>query len=202
MGVTPMADHAKKNILLIDGHPDAKSFGAAMAETYAQGARKAGYPVEKLRIRDLKFDPVLHYGYREPQALEPDLLDAQRAILRAGHVAITLPVWWGGVPGLFKGFIDRTFVGGFSHRFNKESNSPEGLLKGRSASVIYTQGAPKIYSRWIVGDPFWKMIRRATLSFCGFSPVRRMCFDKAKSGTAKDRECILEKVYALGGKGF
>jgi len=189
-------------ILVLNGHPDAMSLCAALAERYCAGARASGYEVMQINVRDLQFDPVLHAGYRVPQALEEDLCMAQEKIRQCDHLVIVTPLWWAGLPGLFKGFIDRTFVRGFSHAFNPVKKVPEKLLKGRSATVIYTQGAPFFYSFLFVGDAFWKMLRKAILEFAGFSPVRRFCFANIKPG--QDHAIYashLDRAYRLGVQG-
>lgn len=191
-----------RSILIIDAHPDGKSFCKLLADAYEQGARKAGYNVSRLNIRDLSFDVVLHYGYRQEQALEPDLLKAQVLIQQARHTVFVMPVWWGGLPSLFKGFLDRTFIRGFSHSFDPKKGLPLPLLKGRSASVLYTQGAPFLYSWLVTHDGFWKVMKHYILKFCGFSPVKRACFDKISLRSARSRENVLKSVERLGAKGF
>lgn len=191
-----------KKILVIDAHPDGESFCAHMVTKYCEGAAKAGHSVSKLSVRDLRFDPILHFGYRQRQELESDLVHAQKQIESCEHLVVVVPVWWGGLPGLFKGFIDRCFVTGFSHRFDPVKKRPVKLLLGRSATVIYTQGSPWWYSRFFLGDSFWKVVKRGVFSFAGFKPVRRKYYSTVKSGTDEQRKAILEDVYTLGSKGF
>jgi putative NADPH-quinone reductase len=190
-----------RKILVIDGHPDAESFCAALADRYVAGAMEAGHEVQRLKVRDLAFDPALHFGYRLPQALEPDLLEAQSLIRACDHLVIVTPLWWAGLPAPFKAFIDRTFIRGFSHAFNPAKRIPEKLLSGRSATVLYTQGSPFFYSWLIVGDAFWKMLKRGVLEFSGFSPVRRVCFDRIKNRTPEAYAKMLDRVSALGRQG-
>lgn len=190
----------KKEILVIDAHPDSESYCVAVSESYYEGAKQAGHSIKKLVIRDLVFDPILHYGYRKEMELEPDLLHAQSLIRDAGHIVIITPLWWGGLPGLVKGFIDRTFLRGFSHRFDPKKKMPDGLLKGKTARVIYTQGAPFLYSFLFTGDAFWNTLKSAILEFCGLSSVKRTCFDRVKSGTDEERKNFLEKIYTMGEK--
>ena len=96
-----------QRILVILGHPSTTSFCSALADTYSHSAKIAGHEVRVLRLGDLVFDPILHNGYSEIQPLEPDLLSAQSDILWATHLTFVFPIWWGGIPALLKGFIDR-----------------------------------------------------------------------------------------------
>src|SRR5256885_16433644 len=71
--------------------------------------------------------------YRQDQPLEPDLQRAQADILWASHLAWAYPTWWGGLPALLKGFIDRIFLPGFAFKYRKGSVLWDRLLAGRTA---------------------------------------------------------------------
>lgn len=158
------------SLLLIDGHPDPASLCAALASRYAQGAREAGVEVDLMSLRQLRFDPVLRFGLRGGQLLEPDLEQAQRRIERCGHLCLVTPLWWGSVPALLKGFFDRTLERGWAYRYS-ERGIPQALLKGRSARVLMTADSPGWYLRLLQGSPTERQLVRSTLKYCGFRPV-------------------------------
>ena len=137
-----------KKTLIINGHPDGESYCAALSEAYRTGAEAAGVPTEVINIRDLHFDPNLRYGYRQRTELEPDLLRAQELITWADHLVWVYPVWWGSVPALMKGFIDRVLLPGFA--FKKRANSVwwDKYLTGKTARLICTLDQPGWYYRW------------------------------------------------------
>ena len=148
------------SVLLIDGHPNPESLCSALAARYAQGARSAGASVDELALRELRFDPVLHLGYRGEQPLEPDLQQAQQRIRAASHVCLVTPLWWGSVPALLKGFFDRTLQRGWAYRY-KPNGMPEGLLAGRSARVLLTTDSPGWYLRLVQGSPTERQLVRS-----------------------------------------
>lgn len=189
-----------KKILIIDAHPDEKSLVAFLCQRY-EAAAKENHQVEKFAIRDLKFDPILHYGYREIQDLEADLLMAQDKIKNCEHLVIFVPNWWGSLPALAKGFLERTLIRGFSHRFNPEKKKAEQLLKGRTASVIYTQASPKFYTR-MIGDAFWKCLKNSILRYVGFSDVKRFYIPRAKKIDENRLANLLQKLDKMGKEGF
>jgi NAD(P)H dehydrogenase (quinone) len=135
-------------ILVMLGHPRADSLCAALAEAYAEGAREAGLPVQLLRLGELDFDPVLRTARAGDQPLEPALVAAQQALLQARHLAFAYPVWWGTMPALLKGFLDRVLVSGFAYRYRSGSPLWDRLLAGRSAELLVTMDAPPWYYRW------------------------------------------------------
>ena len=187
-----------RRVLVIDGHPDAGSYCAALAHAYVEGARAGGHEVRLLCVRDMRFDPVLHGGFTHPQTLEPDLVDARDAVRWCEHFVIVTPCWWWHVPALLKGFIDRVFLPGVGVEYLKRPPYIRKLLKGCSARVIYTQNSPQAVALLAREDLFWRNMRRAFLRHCGFRPVRRTLLANMQSANRKRRERWLRKVRELG----
>lgn len=187
-----------KRILILLGHPAADSLCAGLADAYADGARQAGHEVQLIKLAELRFDPVLHEGYKLIQPLEPDLLAAQQAILRAQHPVLVYPTWWGGMPALMKGFFDRTFLPGFAFKYRPGSPWWDKLLAGRSAQVIATMDTPPWYYRLIYGSPGHRQTVRTILRFCGVSPVRVTSIGRVKDTPPAWKERWLARMRELG----
>lgn len=186
-----------KNILVILGHPSNTSYSAALAEAYVQGAKTAGHTVRVLRLADLNFDPILHGSNPHHQPLEPDLLAAQTSIAWAQHIAWVFPVWWGTIPALLKGFLDRTLTSGWAYKFNKGSSLPVPLLTGRSAHLLVPLDTPPWYYRWVYRMPVIHQMKRTTLEFCGVRPVKTHMFGPVISATPAQRCAWLQQAHAL-----
>ena len=131
-----------RSIVVLLGHPDARSFCGALAERYTEAARDAGHSVHLFRLGELDFDPVLRQGYRLHQPLEPDLQRIADSIRAADHLVLVYPVWWGGMPALLKGLIDRIFLPGFAFRYREGFALWDKLLGQASAHVIQTLDTP------------------------------------------------------------
>lgn len=186
-----------KKILAVSGHPSEASLCAALHAAYVEGATAAGADVRSLELRTLSFNPVFN-GYRDPRPLEDDLKAAQELIAWCEHLVVTYPVWWGAVPGLLKGFVDRTFLPGFAFRYSETSPLPERLLKGRSGRLIMTMDAPVWYYRLVHRRASEAMMRYATLEFSGIKPVRVTRFGNVRGSTAEKRTAWLNKAAATG----
>ena len=61
----------------------------------------------------------MRFGYKQRLELEPDLLAAIDAIKACDHMVWVHPVWWGGLPALLKGFIDRMFLPSIMFDYNE-----------------------------------------------------------------------------------
>ena len=186
------------NVLVILGHGSNTSFSAAVADTYAKGAEAAGHNVRVLRLADLRFDALLHGSNPHHQALEPDLLAAQEDILWAQHIAWVFPVWWGGVPAVLKGFLDRAFTSGWAYKFTSGSSFPVPLLKGRTAHLLVTMDTPPWYYRWVYRMPAIHQMRKTTLAFCGIRPTKTFMLGPIIHSTEQQRGGWLQKAGNMG----
>jgi putative NADPH-quinone reductase len=184
--------------LIILGHPDRKSFSAALCDAYEKGAQEKGGDVERINLCDLKFDPILRYGYNRVQKLEPDLIEAQRLIKWANHIVFVFPIWWSAPPALLKGFIDRVFLPGFAFKYRENSSMWDKLLMGKSARLIITSDAPVAWLYFAYFHPAINMMKKATLEFCGISPVAITSFGSIKNTNELKRKILLDRAYREG----
>lgn len=187
-----------KKILLINGHPNKGSFNTAIANAYKEGVEGTDAQLRMITIAELDFDPNLRYGYRKRMELEPDLVQAQEAILWADHLVWVHPVWWGGLPALTKGFIDRVFLPGYAFKYRENSVFWDKLLKGRSAHIITTLDQPGWYYRLFFGRPSVNQLKRSALQFCGISPVKVSYIGIVKTADENKRKRWLDKVRKMG----
>lgn len=190
-----------KKILLILGHPSSDSFCGHLADSYLAGATQAGCQVRQLRLGELDFDPILHEGYRKVQELEPDLSKAQQDILWAEHLVFVYPTWWGAMPALLKGFIDRIFLPGFAFRYRDNSKFWDRLLVGRSAQLLVTMDTPPWYYRWVFRMPGHQQMKRTILEFSGLKPVKVASFGPIIHATPRQKARWVLEVRELGLRG-
>jgi NAD(P)H dehydrogenase (quinone) len=186
-----------KKILVVMGHPANTSYSAALADAYAEAAQAAGHTVRILRLADLMFDPILHGSNPNHQPLEPDLLAAQASILWAHHIAWVFPVWWGGVPALLKGFLDRAFNSGYAYKFDTGSSFPVPLLKGRTAHLLVPLDTPPWYYRWVYRMPAIHQMKKTTLAFCGIRPLKTLLLGPVIHSQPEQRAHWLQQARAL-----
>jgi NAD(P)H dehydrogenase (quinone) len=187
-----------KNILIINGHPVKDSYCKALAEEYKKGAEESGNQVELLNLIDLKFDLNLTGGFNSHTELEKDLQDAQKKILKANHIVIVHPVWWGSVPALLKGFFDRALLPGFAFKYRENSPMWDKLLSGRTGRIIYTADTPSFIYKYFFNAPSVNQVKKRTLQFCGINPVKVTAIAPIRKSTNEFREKNLRMVYELG----
>jgi len=185
-------------VAIIVGNPKAGTYGEALAEAYRSGAAAGGHRARVFALSQMRFDPILHEGFSPPQPLEPDLEVAQRAIGAADHLVIIFPLWYGCLPALLKGFLERVLQPGFA---TVKANTRMGfrpLLTGKSARIIVTMGMPAFIYRWYFGAHALKMLKRNILGFVGFAPIRDLVLGSIETVSNEQRRRWLSEVEALG----
>jgi len=187
-----------KRILIINGHPDVESFNYGLADAYRRGATETGATVQEIAIAQLQFDPNLRYGYRKRTELEPDLLNALEKIRWAEHLVWVHPVWWGGLPAITKGFIDRLFLPGIAFQYRKDSVWWDKLFAGKTARIITTIDQPAWYYKLIFGNPSVNQLRRSVLMFCGIKPVKVTYMGSIRNSGEQQRTQWLQRAFRLG----
>jgi NAD(P)H dehydrogenase (quinone) len=190
----------KKKIFILLGHPDKDTTSGYFADQYERGAREKGHEVRRSNLGELKFDPILHQGYKVIQALEPDLIKAQEDIRWCDHFVILYPSWWSTMPALLKGFFDRMWLPAFAFRFHPNGYFWSRLLKGRTATVFVTSDSPPLAARIIFGDTT-NEIRRGILWFAGFRVFVKK-IGPMKHLSAEKREKWGHKFFRWGHWGF
>ncbi|MFP3833008.1 NAD(P)H-dependent oxidoreductase [Chryseobacterium sp. SIMBA_028] len=187
-----------KKIAIINGHPNKESFNVGIASAYKAGAMESGVEIKEIIIADLNFNPNLQFGYQKRMELEPDLIKAWEIIKWADHLVWIHPVWWGGLPALMKGFIDRLFLPGFAYKYRENSVWWDKLLKGKTAHIITTLDQPGWYYWLMYGKPSVNQLKKSTLEFCGVKPVKVTYLGIIRDSKEEQRTKWLERVRGLG----
>lgn len=173
--------------VVIDAHPRPDSLCASLARRYVIGAQRAGVAVRHLALRELGFDPHVRTHRPQDQPLEPDLQAALALLESADHLVFVYPTWWGAMPALLKGFLDRVMLPGRSFRERDGHEGYEPLWRGKTADLVTTMDTPPLVHRFVFGRPGIQALGKATLSFCGVRIARIRAFGPVNASQPAQR---------------
>lgn len=188
------------NVLLINGHPRSHSLSDGLLHAYEEGANEAGAEVRCIFVRELDFDPNVHFLPAHDQPMERDILQAQEFIDWADHVVFFYPTWWGTMPALLKAFLDRVLVSGFAFREIEGGTGYAPLIKGKTAQIVTTMDTPRFVYKFIYGSPGHRAMRKATLGFCGFTMAKTLSFGPVRHSTPETRAAWMARTREEGKK--
>ena len=188
-----------KNILIINGHPNTESFNYALHKAYKKGLVTNGiHAIEEIKVAELDFNLNLSKGYSTGVIMESDLITAQEKIMKADHIVWIYPLWWGMMPAILKGFIDRVFVPGFAFKYHENSSKWDKLLKGKTTEVICTLDYPVFVFKLFFGEGGVKVMRKMVLDFCGLKTIKTTYIGQIKPSKLDQRRNWLKKVELMG----
>ena len=94
-----------KQIFLIYGHYNDKSFNAAIRDTFIKSSENKGNKVDCVDLYKEKFDPV--FAGEEPDAV---VLDHRKRIENSDAIVLIAPIWNFRMPAIVEGWIDKVPV--------------------------------------------------------------------------------------------
>ncbi len=187
-------------VFILSGHPDAESMCCNLAESYKKGAEAKGYEVRITHLANMKFDPILHKGYKVIQELEPDLKKFQEDVRWCDHFVIIYPSWWSTMPALLKGLFDRVWLPGFAFKFLPSGIGWNRLLRGKTARVFITSDSHPLIARFLQGDNT-NEIQDGILWFAGFN-AKVTKIGPMKKISDERRNLWYKKFQSYGEKAF
>lgn len=150
--------------LVVYAHPVEGSFASALRDRVVATLGRAGHDVDLLDLYADGFDPHLdaeEWSPDTPHAEDrPELATHITRLRRADWLVFVYPTWFGGVPAMLKGWLDRVWVERVA--FDRAQGSTRiraRLQQIRRISVVTTYGSPR-WTNIIEGEPGKRLVRR------------------------------------------
>ncbi len=157
-----------KKILIIYAHPDTKGYNKEILKITEEFLKKEKKDYKLLNLYKLKYNPVLDKDEMiiKGGKISLETEKFQKEIKERDNLIFIYPIWWGTMPAILKGFMDRVFSAGFAYKYI--NGIPRGLLNNKKALIFATSGAPNIYNK-ITFNKFTKSLSKDVLKFCAIS---------------------------------
>jgi NAD(P)H dehydrogenase (quinone) len=177
------------NVFIVFAHPEPQSYNGALFRTAVETLRAAGHEVQVSDLYAMAFDPVSDRrnfrtrkdpAYFKQQQEElyatevggfaPDIEAEMRKLEGCDLMIWQFPLWWFGLPAIFKGWVDKVFAMGRTYGGGKIYRS--GVFRGKRALLSLTTGGPEeAYRKGGFNGDFQAILRpiqRGMLEFVGF----------------------------------
>jgi NAD(P)H dehydrogenase (quinone) len=167
--------------LIIYAHPNKESLNHTIKEKVLEQLTRSNHKVEVRDLYQLGFAPIVTIddmnGWRTGQ-VSSDVAKEQEYILWADVITFIYPIWWAGLPAMIKGYIDRVLSYGFAFKYTQ--GVQQGLLKGKKAVIINTQGKSLEEYESIGMNKALKLTSdKCIFEYCGFSIEDHIFFGNA-----------------------
>jgi len=190
------------NIFLVYWHNEPLSFNGAMFHTAQEALRSAGHEIRISDLCAMQFNPTsdrrnfittsnpafLKQQKEEMHATEhhgfaPDIETEIQKLEWCDLTIWQFPLWWFGLPGVMKGWVDRVFAMGRVYGGNRVYEN--GVFRGKRAMLSLTTGGPEqsFQKGGFNGDidAILRPIHRGILQFVGFGVLApQICYQPAR----------------------
>ena len=180
-------------ILIIYSHPGSRGFSSCFLEKSIKILKEKKVDFEVLDLYKMNYNPVLRpeelytAGNKEISGQNQQM---QEKIKLADSLIFIYPVWWGSMPAILKGFIDRVFTPGFAFKYNKEKLLkfiPDKLLDDKKILVFVSSGGPKLLYK-IILDPVKLINKFFVFGFFSSKTVTQQIYGAQKLDEKKIKE--------------
>ena len=184
------------NILIITAHPKEASLDGEILKRIQANLPKS-HNIKLLNLYQEDFDPVLRYEQRRDMKDDPSTENYRQLITWADQLIFIFPIWWGGMPAILKGFIDRVFAAGFAYSY--KGITPVAHLKGKKAWIITTHDTPAIFAKLFVQD-YGRILKKQVLGMCGIKPTKLTSIPYVRGTSDSKIKKQLDKISQLAQK--
>lgn len=181
------------NILIVYAHPNKNSYNNDILNSLVRNVSHK-HDLKILDLYEKNFDPVLYFDdkrKRRDLQNDPSTQSYRDDIIWANHLIFIFPIWWGGMPAILKGFIDRVFVKGFAYEYKRIF--PVALLPNKTATILITHDTPNLYAKFFQQD-YGKVLDKQILKMCGIKTVKKITLPFIRNSSEAKRIDFLNRI--------
>jgi NAD(P)H dehydrogenase (quinone) len=149
-------------VLIVFAHPEPKSLNGSLKDAAVQTLKENGHEVKVSDLYAMGFKATLDredfLNLQNPDRFNPimeqlhasqtngfayDIKEEMEKIEWADLIIFQFPIWYGGMPAILKGWMERVFASGFSSDMFQGKIYDQGLMKGKKAMLSFTTGGPE-----------------------------------------------------------
>lgn len=201
-------------VFIVHAHHEPQSFNGALTRLAQQVLTEAGHEVQVSDLYAMKFDPVsdrrnfttikdsnfLNQQAEEQFATDnhsfaPEIEAELQKLEWCDVLIFQFPLWWFGMPGVLKGWIDKVLA--FGRVYGGGKWYENGIGKGKRALVSMTTGGPEaMYSGFGLNPKMTDLlipIHHGVFWFNGFQPLPPFIAWGARRVSPEQRTAYLEQ---------
>lgn len=188
------------NVTILYAHPYEGSFTNSVKKALLEGLEDGQHTVDFIDLHQDDFNPVLTLEelavYGQGKALDPNVIRYQQSLEKADVVIFLFPIWWGIMPAILKGFLDKVFLPNWA--YTVKDGKTIGKLGHLKPVVIYTQNTSCLHNILAYGNPIRALLQRTTFGFTGMQQPRWFVFSRVRHVSAQQRQRWINRIETFG----
>jgi NAD(P)H dehydrogenase (quinone) len=185
-------------ILIIYSNHYENNFNSRLLDRLKSKITQIGDELEVRDLYQMNFDPVLRTrDFEMISAGNPpdDIRKEQELIKWADILLFIYPIWWGGMPAIVKGYIDRVFSWGFAYKSN--GNGPVPLLTDKKAIIMNSFGQSRAEYEMGMFAAMNRVNSEGVFGFSGVQVLQQLYFPSIQSASLEVQEEYIKEAEKL-----
>lgn len=180
-------------ITIVFCHPKSHSFNHRILESITKSLSDEGHEYDVIDLYGENFNPVLDSAGMDLMSQGRSTDDQTRryadAMRASNEIVFIFPIWWGSMPAMLKGFIDKTFVKGVVYDTTPEGTTVPCLSIDKTTVVTTSEADSEICGNYIMG-----YLTPLTFANVGMNAVRWFNLDHISEKTDAQRLEFIDRV--------
>lgn len=176
-------------ILIIYSNHHQGNFNWELLERLKKDLLRNGHEFVVRDLYQLDFDPVLRtrdFEMISSGNIPADIETEQSFVSWADAMVFIYPVWWGGMPAIVKGYIDKVFSWGFAYKSNINGVYP--LLTGKNVVVLNSLGQSRAEYEKGMFQAMNLVNVEGVFGFCGIKVASQLYFSSIHNVSQQELE--------------
>ena len=185
----------KNMTTIIFSHPWQGSFNRAILDGIEKKLHDEKRQFQVINLVNDGFNPSMSAsdlaGYNRGHTHDPLVAKYGEMLQGTDELIIIFPIWWGMMPAIFKGFLDKVLLKGLAYNYSNEGAMLPGLNISRTMLITTSQG-PTILYRHFIEDTLIRFV----LNSVGINGVKWFNCDRTAHGPHENRAEFLKMVIS------
>ena len=180
---------------IVFSHPWQGSFNRAILDGIEKKLRDEKRDFQVINLVEDGFNPVMGEKdlslYNSGKTADAMVVKYGEMLQNTDELIIVFPIWWGMMPAIFKGFIDKVLLKGVAYNYSEAGAMLPGFDISRTLLITTSQGPTALYKHFIE-DTLISFVLNAV----GVRAVKWLNCEKTAHGPRENRERFLKEVVA------
>lgn len=170
-------------------HPYDGSFNHKILQTITDTLSDEGRMYDVIDLYDEGFNPVLGRDDLTRQSIDELPPRYQKTLQNSEHLIFIFPIWWGLMPAMLKGFIDRVFAKGVVYDTTPEGGILPCLSIDRTTVITTSESDTAVVAPFVQG-----YLIPLILNPVGINGVEWLNCAHVKLGSDEHRRAFLAQI--------
>ena len=183
-------------ITIVYCHPQTESFNRMILNYVTGCLENEGRSYDVIDLYAANFNPVLSADdlkhYAKGLSTDPLVKRYTEVLQKTTEIIFIFPIWWGMMPAIMKGFIDKTFLKGIIYDTTPEGALMPCLAIDKTILITTSEADSELFGNFMMGY-FNPMV----LANVGMTNAQWLNFDHSSQKTDKDRNDFLSEILKV-----